>query len=542
LTFMLFLGMLFVAGSAKAEVIYVNVNNLNPVQDGTSWNTAFVSLQSALDEAAISSSRCHSIWVAKGSYFPSVIYSPSGVVGGALGLSNPGLVTFDIPNNVSIFGGFNGTETNLRQRNPKKNQTVLNGGSTSWHVVTLGNDITQTGVNVKLDGLVINEGNANGPIGSNPLFSPFTFDHSSGGGVYAIFDSKVRIRNVLFINNKAADFGGALFSNNSVVHIEKSRFISNSTSGPNGGAIQVLNSFETSPHTATIESSFFEGNHATLFGGAVVAEGSIGHSESFAEIKGCTFKSNSAQVGGAVAIDSLKVNVLNSSFEENFASVAGGALSTTNVVNTFVTAFAQSQFTPFTTTITKCKFIQNEARGNKFLHDILFGGPVLSGIDFPFGGGAIAVYTNGYLDVYRSRFIGNEAQNSPGGAILNGNSAGENIIGSGADGFIAETKVTRSIFRKNRSNTENGGAIASLPSTYPFPTPLPITVDSTVLVAERSTFASNQAGLNGGAIYLNLTTATLEKDRFIRNRASLGNSIYAINSIINGDSTSPFVK
>ena len=539
-SFLFIFGMLLAPGIARAEVIFVNVNNLNPVQDGSSWRTAFVSLQAALDKAGAVSGD-NDIWVAKGAYFPTKIYAPSDIPGGASGLDVPNLATFDLPDGVSIFGGFNGTETKLKQRDPKKNRTILSGAGTSWHVVILGNDIDQSPVTAKLDGLRIVQGNAQGPVGSNSLTQPFTFGHSYGGGVYVAFGSVIKIKDVLFAGNFAAVEGGAFFSSDSTVHIKESRFISNSA-GLEGGAIEILNTFEICPHTSIIESSLFKGNSAVTFGGAIVVEGTIQKSGSFSEIKDCIFEHNSSQIGGAIAVDSIEVNVLNSVFKNNIASVAAGALSTTNLVNTIATAFhvPQLPFTPFTTTISGCKFSRNMVQGNLDLHDSIFGGPAVSGVDFPLGGGAVAVYLNGYLNVDKSEFRNNVAQNSNGGAILNGRSAGEDIIGSGANGFIVRTKVTNSLFVGNESPTENGGAIASLPSTV-FAS-LPITVDSTFLSAKHSTFQSNLAGLAGGAIYLNFSTAKLKKNCFAHNQAAMGRSIFGINSVINCDTTSPFIK
>lgn len=545
LVFLFFIGMLFVAGTAKANTIFVNVNNLNPIQDGTSWSTAFVDLQTALDTAEGLGGH-NDIWVAQGAYFPSKIYSPSGVTGGfyaqntgASGSALDPLITFNIPNHVSIFGGFNGTETSFKQRDPNKFHTVLSGAGTSWHVVILGNDIAETGVKAELNGLTITEGNAQGTNGYNSLTAPLNYAHANGGGIYSIFDSHVFIKEVLFHNNNAVSAGGAFFSNNCTVNVEKSKFFVNS-SGVNGGAVEIFNTFETSPHISKFKSSSFERNSSGIFGGAFVAEGTRENSASFSEIEDCSFEHNYSLIGGAIAVDSITVKVKESKFHRNIAAVAGGALSTTNIVNTISTGYGGLPFTPFTTFISKCKFSHNVAQGNENLRGMIFGGPALSGAQFPIGGGAISVYINGYLNVADSTFHKNVAQNSNGGAIVNGAAAGENIAFSGADGFIAQTKVKNCKFEENISPTENGGAIASLPSF--FFSSLPITVNSTSLFVKESKFKKNVAGLNGGAIYLDFSTAKLKKNRYIDNFAAVGLSIFGINSNINGDTTSPFIR
>src|SRR3954462_9845960 len=103
--------------------IYVNSQNHNRTQDGNSWKTAYASLQAALDRAA---SNLHTnIWVAAGTYFPSKLYSPSEQPGGASHANIFNLKTFDLPDHVTIFGGFQGCEKKLCQRDLRKNKTIL---------------------------------------------------------------------------------------------------------------------------------------------------------------------------------------------------------------------------------------------------------------------------------------------------------------------------------------------------------------------------------------------------------------------------------
>lgn len=546
------------------RVIFVNANNTSPLQNGTSWQTAFASLQDALDKAALLGGK-NEIWVAQGIYIPTKTYSPNGIAGGACFLAGdcplpntiPGLRTFDLPNGVEIFGGFRGKEIEREERNPLAFKTILSGNNTSWHVVTLGNDVNQTGVRAKLDGLTITEGNAQGPVPPVFIFlAPFTYAHSDGGGIYSIFGSNITVNNVLFndniagIGNGFGGYGGAFFSLNSDAHILSSHFINNRADFE-GGGVQILNTFENTPHRALIETSLIEQNTAGLFGGGMTAEGAFNDFASTVELCEVTFRNNSAQVGGAFAVDSIKVTINDSKFFENRATVAGGALSTSNIVNTIAHAAVHptppQDFVPFTTAICNTKFWGNVAEGNLAAHDALFGGPALSGVDFPFGGGAIAVYVNGYLNVEDSNFKNNQSINSNGGAILNGRSAGQNMLGSGADGFIVNTRIINSIFEGNSAlasgplpSEANGGAIASLPSTF-FPE-LPITRESTFLKAVCSIFDENTASNNGGAIYLNFSTAVLRRNDFFDNRAILGRSIYAIDSIINGSLRSIFIQ
>lgn len=256
------------------------------------------------------------------------------------------------------------------------------------------------------------------------------------------------------------------------------------------------------------------------------------------------FLNNIADEGGAIVFDSLRSFVNDSDFIGNIGRVSAGALATTNAVDTLANANnGVFVFPLFSTTVRNSTFKNNVAEGDLAAHNAMFGGPNASGIDFPLGGGALVAYVNGFLDVFDSTFIGNRAENGPGGAILNGNSSAKNFFGfPGLDAYIVKTIVTNSCFFDNiAAQTSdvspnilgNGGAIASLPGSF-FDIP-EITIADTALTVKDSEFKSNFAGGNGGAIYLKRTLATLIKNCFERNRAILlGDNIFAIDSIIKG--------
>ncbi len=111
--------------NANQNVIFVNQNTDNSVQDGSSWQTAFSDLQSALELAE--SLGGATILVAAGTYIPSQIYSPRNQQeipqpGGRAAVDDPSLATninmntFNLPDRTSLIGGFAGTETQFCQR------------------------------------------------------------------------------------------------------------------------------------------------------------------------------------------------------------------------------------------------------------------------------------------------------------------------------------------------------------------------------------------------------------------------------------------
>ena len=160
---------LFLWGSAglsrSTPIFYVNANASGG--NCSSWSQACKSLDTALSAASVAGSG--QIWVAKGTYKPSIQY------GGGYSGSHSNLVTFNIPQNTAIYGGFKGTESSLSQRNPQQNLTVLSGdlngddvnspgnysnkSDNAWHVLTADNGVAS----VVVDGFTVQDGYAGGP-------------------------------------------------------------------------------------------------------------------------------------------------------------------------------------------------------------------------------------------------------------------------------------------------------------------------------------------------------------------------------------------
>jgi len=97
----------------SSNVRYVNANAA-PNGDGLSWGTAFDNLQDALATGVDGME----IWVAQGVYYPDI---------GIGQVDNDVFSTFNIPNGVKVYGGFDGTETDISQQDPDTYVTVLSG-------------------------------------------------------------------------------------------------------------------------------------------------------------------------------------------------------------------------------------------------------------------------------------------------------------------------------------------------------------------------------------------------------------------------------
>ncbi len=153
----------------------------------TSWVNA-CELQTALGAAVPGDE----LWVQAGTYKPTT--------------GSDRTATFTLKSGVSLYGGFNGTESLREQRNWVTQVTTLSGdigaagnnADNSYHVVTgSGGDRTAL-----LDGFTVAGGNANG---ADP--------HNRGGGMYN-YGGSPSIANAIFSSNTAI-YGGGMFNDNS---------------------------------------------------------------------------------------------------------------------------------------------------------------------------------------------------------------------------------------------------------------------------------------------------------------------------------------
>ena len=259
---------------------------------GASWTDALNRLDDAL-QLAISAlgqnaGPVEEIWVAAGTYRPA---PPGG----------SREVSFLIPIETLVFGGFAGNEIFRNQRNPEANPTILSGdlnqddlpgfgnrGDNSYHVVRTFNYSNQN--KGLLDGFHIRGGQADGPGW-----------HAFGGGVY--LDHSILTISSCRIYDNRAQTGGGVFA-----------------SGGGGPATFCL-----------INNSILNHNSAVLQGGAVfcAVTSPAFHNCNYdasaparPTIVNCSVYGNTAPAGGGLGAAITNLTLANSILWEN--SDAGG--------------------------------------------------------------------------------------------------------------------------------------------------------------------------------------------------------------------------
>ncbi len=248
-------------GWNPTRIYYVNSANKGP-GDGLSWATAWPSLQSALDEASTTGDTVQ-ICVAQGEYVPTTRKTAA----------DPYSVTFQLGANVKLYGGFNGTERTIDERDPARYVTTLNGKS-CYHVVTT----EATGLNTVLSGFTVTGGNA---ASGMEAYSAY------GGGMLIVGASPI-VRECVFKGNLAHQSGGAMLINGS---------------------------------SPLILQCLFLGNGSNVYGGAVY---NYGQGEPY--LASCAFSGNVSGSGGGLASSQGTMHVINCTFSQNTASKDGGGI------------------------------------------------------------------------------------------------------------------------------------------------------------------------------------------------------------------------
>lgn len=350
-------------------VIRVDKASTSPAPDGSSWADAYTTLQDAILHSAILDG-CQ-IWVREGVYNEARTSTIGGVNSGALVL---------LPN-VALYGGFDGTETQLHERDWVANPTIIDGsasrgGQAAYHVV-------YGGQNAVLNGFTVTGGNANAVPGGVDI-------HSIGGGLLA-WGATMRVENCVFTAN-TAEYGGAIAVASAGGLFENCSVWDNSAAVGAGGAFSfnaapIFNNCHFDQNTGAysgavdvwlgsprFERCVFSWNNGIYGGGLFVwnsaprfkacsffdnvgdlGSGSVFSYESDSTFDGCRFtredgfyggalsnwncsptvtncvmEDGTSHLGAAMFNTGCDITVRNSTFVENTAAAAGGAIFNTN--------------------------------------------------------------------------------------------------------------------------------------------------------------------------------------------------------------------
>lgn len=289
--------------SQSAPTYYVDQAAVG-VADGSSWDNAFQNLQDVIAVA----NEGDTVWVAQGIYLP-----------------NYDSIPFSLTQDIQIFGGFDGTETNFEDRDPSIYKTILSGDLNEDDVVDdfennradnaktillFGESITNAMI---VDGFIISGGHANGDDSE--------YDSRRGGGIYAF--GIPTIQNCIIEQNYANEAGGGLFFFGGHEHGAKLKkcTIKNNHAAKNGGGIYLAYAEE---FDLIIDSCLLANNYAGEEGGALKTHNSE------CTINASVFQNNKSLLrGGAIEIravfDNLKTLITNCIFEKNQAR-QGGAI------------------------------------------------------------------------------------------------------------------------------------------------------------------------------------------------------------------------
>ncbi|MBL9149269.1 MAG: hypothetical protein JNM94_11300 [Phycisphaerae bacterium] len=205
-------------GAAHAQnVRYVNV--AAPAGgNGLTWATAYNNVKTAV-AAAVGNPAIKELWIAQGVY-------------------DPGTAPYTLKNGLTLYGGFEGDETSLAQRDIDAFPTVFTGQGS--HRIINGGTVNATAV---VDGITLRDG----------------FSATEGG---AVLGGNATFRRCRFESNEAGTDGGAWYGYGNSPRFVQCVFVDN-VAGDSGGA---LNTYEGS---LTIVNGTFLGNQAATGGGAV---------------------------------------------------------------------------------------------------------------------------------------------------------------------------------------------------------------------------------------------------------------------------------
>ena len=324
--YLLFTFILLINVFVCSQTIYVTSNGAG-LMDGSNWNNALNGNgikgngYTILSDTLRTSNSGSIFWIAAGVYTPCV--------------DNDREKHFVINENIEIYGGFNGTETILDQRDFNQNQTIFSGDigvindslDNSYHVVCTSDSIPLWQDTSKVDHIYITNGVANG---SN--------ENAIGGGILIKENSIIEINCCQIKNNTALgnlqnfQVGGGIMNKGKL-------FITHSDISDNIGVIAGGGVYNIS--FLKISNCSINRNRITTLdnwgwngcGGAAL----YNYINSTIEIDSCRIDSNYTPLylRGTGLYNRGKATIHNSFFENNISDADGAGIYSTSPIRIF---------------------------------------------------------------------------------------------------------------------------------------------------------------------------------------------------------------
>ena len=253
--------------TASAGTIYVDAAATTGADDGTSWSNAFRGA-GGVERALAVAVAGDEVWVTAGTYLPT-----------STGDRTRSFVLID---EIALYGGFAGGETNREDRNPAARVSTLCGdlagddasgqkGDNSLCVLKIGSAV--------LDGFTITGGNGDGSGAAG-----------SGAGIQAVYSlAEPVVRACVIRDNRCIGSGGGLQFGGFRGTFQDCRFERNTAMVGGAASIRQANH-------AIFSDCVFEENEAGDAGGAAYVE-----HVTDAEFLGCRFEGNVAGNSGGAA-------------------------------------------------------------------------------------------------------------------------------------------------------------------------------------------------------------------------------------------------
>jgi predicted outer membrane repeat protein len=319
-----------------------------------------------------------------------------------------------------------------------------------------------------------------------------SLNSSCGGAVYAN-NTRLHITDSSFTGNFATEAGGAITAMDTLVQITKSQF-RNNLAIEKGGVLYITGNYIT----VNISQSTFNRNKADVTGGTLYIEANM----STIFIDQCQFLNSRAKEGGTLKLtgNSTSIHISTSVFSNSRARVMGGALQ---ILGDYVNFDVRQCYFSNNTAGTEGGAIYLKGyQSALFLNDSTFSNNLAA---------RCAVLQAGYGQ--NVQFINSTVKNN----IANGELTSD---GTGGVACLKQTSVhvISSSFSLNKA-TGNAGVLYT---------------ENSSLSIVGSSFDGNKAGLNGGVIYWYAATPrvsiNITYSRFSNNLAFIDGAVMYVSS------------